>query len=818
MISHDNLSNLIFNETVNQKVTAATRCAQYSSFCFDASVVGIFPYLAHGALLYLFAEADRKDAVKVCQILKDEAIHVAVFPTQMGEIIIDNMTGDSSLTHIVVGGEKLKHYYERPYTVVNAYGPTESTVETTIFNVDREYRNIPIGKSLINVRSYVVDEQLHPVPVGRPGELCHAGRQIGRGYHNLPEKTAAAFVTNPFASGPDDQVLYHTGDMVRRRGDGLIEYIGRIDSQVKIRGYRIELSEIEGAMLAHPGIKETAVTVLEQGGNQYIIGYYTGPAAAIDPKVWHHLLLSQLPEYMIPTFYVLLDTMPLTPGGKVDKKALPQPETGIKTADYLAPETALEKQLADIFAATLGLEKVSVLDDFFAIGGTSISATKVAMKCLSQQIPLAYADLFEYKTVQNLAAFIENHVAATIDPADVVKNFDYQKLNPVLAANDLTNLASLATSPLGDIILTGATGFLGTHILKEFLDHYDGKVTCFIRKGKARSLEQRIKTMLVYYFDRDYEELFGTRIFCVEGDITNPASLTALETVAAGTVINCAACVKHFVADDTLEKINVRGVENLIDLCLKTGQQLIQVSTVSIAGEGINGAPPQDKRIRENELYFEQSLENAYVHSKFLAERAVLAAVAEAGLAAKIMRVGNLMSRNSDGEFQINFLHNGFMRGLKGYKILGKFPVSALSQAVEFSPIDTTAHAILKLSQTNRELTVFHPYNNHTVYMADVLQEMNAYGFTIAVVSDADFGAALQAGMADSEMAPAISGLIVYLTSDAVNQVYPIDPENRFTSEVLYRIGHNWPITNETYMHKSIAALDGLGFFDIDEN
>ncbi|MBC3900642.1 amino acid adenylation domain-containing protein [Acetobacterium malicum] len=818
MISHDNLSNLIFNETVNQKVTDATRCAQYSSFCFDASVVGIFPYLANGALLYLFAEADRKDAVKVCQILKDEAINVAVFPTQMGEIIIDNMTGDSSLTHIVVGGEKLKHYYDRPYTVVNAYGPTESTVETTIFNVDQEYHNIPIGKSLINVRSYVVDEQLHPVPVGQPGELCHAGRQIGRGYHNLPEKTAAAFVPNPFASGPDDQVLYHTGDMVRRRGDGLIEYIGRIDSQVKIRGYRIELSEIEGAMLAHPGIKETAVTVLEQGGNQYIVGYYTGPAEAIDPKVWHHLLLSQLPEYMIPTFYVLLETMPLTPGGKVDKKALPQPETGIKMADYLAPETALEKQLAEIFASTLGLDTVSVLDDFFAIGGTSISATKVAMKCLSQQIPLAYADLFEYKTVQNLAAFIENHLAATIDPADVVKNFDYHKLTPVLAANDLTNLASLATSDLGDIILTGATGFLGTHILKEFLDHYDGKVTCFIRKGKARSLEQRIKTMLVYYFDRDYDELFGSRIFCVEGDITNPASLTALEAVAAGTVINCAACVKHFVADDTLEKINVRGVENLIDLCLKTGQQLIQVSTVSIAGEGINGAPPQDKRIRESELYFDQSLENAYVHSKFLAERAVLAAVADSGLTAKIMRVGNLMSRNSDGEFQINFLHNGFMRGLKGYKILGQFPVSALSQAVEFSPIDSTAHAILKLSQTNRELTVFHPYNNHTVYMADVLQEMNAYGFAIKVVSDADFGASLQAGMADPEVAPAISGLIVYLTSDTVNNVYPIDPENRFTTEVLYRIGHSWPITNETYMHKSIAALDGLGFFDIDEN
>ncbi|AFA48651.1 non-ribosomal peptide synthetase [Acetobacterium woodii] len=818
MISHGNLSNMIFNEIVNQQVTEQTHCAQYSSFCFDASVVGIFPYLASGSSLYLFAEEDRKDAVKVCQILTDEAINVAVFPTQMGEIIIDNMTADSSLTHIVVGGEKLKHYYDRPYTVVNAYGPTESTVESTIFNVDQEYRNIPIGKSLINVRSYIVDEQMNPVPIGMPGELCHAGRQIARGYHNLPEKTAAAFVPNPFASGSDDQLMYRTGDMVRRRGDGLIEYIGRIDSQVKIRGYRIELSEIEGAMIAHPGIKETAVTVLEQAGNQYIVGYYTRPEGEIDPKVWHHLLLSQLPEYMIPTFYVHLDKMPVTPGGKIDKKALPQPETGLKSAEYVAPESTLEKQLTEIFVTTLGLETVSVLDDFFAIGGTSISATKVAMKCMTQQIPLAYADIFEYKTVRQLAEFIEKHEAESINPEDVIKNFDYPKLCSVLLKNNVKYLNTIKHHPLGDIILTGATGFLGAHVLKEYLDHYDGKVTCFIRKGKARSLEQRIKTMLVYYFDQDYEELFEKRIFCVEGDITNQASVANLATVAADTVINCAACVKHFVADDTLEKINVRGVENLIELCQQTAKQLIQISTVSIAGEGINGVPPRDKRISEDELYFNQSLENAYVHSKFLAERAVLAAVAEQGLRGKIMRVGNLMSRNSDGEFQINFLHNGFMRGLKGYKILKKFPVSAMNQPVEFSPIDATAHAILKLAETNPDFTVFHPYNNHNVFMADVLQEMNAYGFDIAVVNDEEFEAALKAGMADPEMAPAISGLIVYLTSDTVNTVYPIDPNNQFTTEVLYRIGHSWPITNETYMHKSIQALDGLGFFDIDEN
>ena len=818
MISHDNLTNLILNETWHYQLNQTTNCAQYSSFCFDASVLGIFPALANGSSLFLFAEDDRKDAVKVCQILKDEAINVLLIPTQMGEIIIDNLVDDSSLTHFIVGGEKLKHYYDRPYTVVNDYGPTESTVATTTFEVDREYKNIPIGKSLINVRSYVVDEHLNPVPVGMPGEICHAGRQIARGYHNLPEKTATVFVKNPFSQGADDQVLYHTGDMVRRLGDGNIEYAGRIDSQVKIRGYRIELSEIEGAMSIQPGVAEAAAHVLESGGNQYIVGYYTKADGPIDPKVWPALLLSVLPEYMIPTFFIHLDKMPVTPGGKIDKKALPKPETGLKTADYVAPETDMEKKLCTIFAITLGLETVSILDDFFAIGGTSISATKVAMKCITQQIPLGYADIFDYKTVKNLAESIERQAAKTVAPSDLIKNFNYEDLSPILLANNVKNLSGIQINKMEDIILTGATGFLGVHILREFLDHYDGKVTCFIRKGKASSLEQRIKTMLVYYFDCDYEELFGQRIFCVEGDITNHDSVMALAALDAKTVVNCAACVKHFSADDTLDKINVHGVENLIELCQKTAKQLIQISTVSIAGEGINGTPTTDKRLMENELYFGQSLENAYNHSKFIAERAVLSAVAQGGLDAKIMRLGNLMCRNSDGEFQINFLQNAFLRGLKGYKILGKFPVSAMNQPVEFSPIDTMAHAILKLAETNSELTVFHPYNNHNVFMADVIQVMTAYGFDIDVVSDEEFGMALKNGMDDPEISQAITGLIVDLRGDTLNSVYLIDPQNHYTTEVLYRIGHSWPITNETYMHKSIKALDGLGFFDIDEN
>ncbi|WP_300672017.1 non-ribosomal peptide synthetase [Desulfoluna sp.] len=817
MISHGNLSNLIFNETLHNKLDATTQCAEYSSFCFDASVIGIFPALANGCSLYLFAEEDRKDAARVCDILKEEAINVVVFPTQMGEIIVENLREDCDLTYIMLGGEKLKRYYDRPYTLINGYGPTESTVETTTFNVDHEYKNIPIGKSLINVRSYVVDEHLNPVPVGSPGELCHAGRQIARGYHNLKEKTESVFVPNPFSVCKDDRILYRTGDMVLRHGDGNLEYSGRIDSQVKIRGYRIELGEIEGAMSAYPPVGQTTVTVEENSGNKYIVGYYTCDAGEIDPKIWNRVLQPLLPEYMMPSVYVHLDNMRITPGGKIDKKALPKPEINLNTPDYAPPETTLQQTLCSIFGMVLGMETVGINDDFFAVGGTSISAAKVAMKCITQKISITYSDIFEHKTVRKLAEFVESDMAEAMTTNDVIKNFNYERITPMLAKNTVTHLPELQCNALEDIIITGANGFLGIHILKEFLDHYEGRVTCFIRKGRLDSVEERMKTMLFYYFDQDFGPLFGKRIFCVEGDITDVQSVMALKSISAKTLINCAACVKHFVADDSLEKINVTGVKNLITLCKKTDKQLIQISTVSVGGDGKNNTPPVEKRIMENELFFGQDLENAYIHSKFLAERAVVSAIAQDGLNAKIMRVGNLMSRHSDGEFQINFLTNGFMRSLKGYKYLGKFPVSAMNSSVEFSPIDVTADAILKLSETNREFTVFHPYNNHAIFMADVILQMKAYGFDIKIVRDEEFAMDMKAGMENPEISQAISGLIVYLSNDAINTVYPIGPDNRFTTEVLYRINHSWPMTSETYLHKSLKALDELGFFGIEE-
>ena len=812
MLEQRNLLNLIEYILMTRKLTPDDIVAEFASFCFDASVIDLFAPLTAGAVLYILPESIRKDAVAVGKFIKEEKITTATFPTQMGELVAELLDDAPSLKFVTLGGEKFKYYRDRTYQMINGYGPTENTVSSTEFWVDKQYDNIPIGKSQRNIRSYIVDENMKRLPVGASGELCHAGRQIARGYHNLPEKTASVFVENPFSVCEEDKRLYRTGDMVRMKGDGNIEYIGRIDSQVKIRGYRIELGEIEGALLKHDLVKNAAVIVIEKGGNKYITAYYTGE---IIPEDELKLFLNPLiPDYMMPSFFVHLEKMPVTPGGKIDKKALPVPEvTTTASTAYVEPVTAVQIKLCEIFEKALGIEKVGIEDNFFELGGSSLTASKVAVMCLSKNISIVYADIFKYPTIRELSAIVDNSEAFENPQSEnEFSSYNYNRIQSVISGNVEENVNQVTKEEIGDIMITGATGFLGIHVLKAYLDNYDGKVYCLVRKGKYESMEKRMMHMLMYYFDNPCQELFGERIICVDGDITSKEQVEKFADYKFNTIINCAACVKHFAAGDVLEKINVHGVENLIEFCKNSGRRLIQISTVSVAGEGSDGVPPMSRVFNENDLYIGQNITNEYIRTKFLAERAVLEAVSS-GLDGKVIRVGNLMSRNSDGEFQINFITNGFLRSLRGYEAVGKFPIGAMHEVTEFSPIDSTALAVLRLVQTDRRFTVFHACNSHHIYMADLIYAMRSHGFDIDIVSDEEFEAAVKEFAKNSDDSEVVSGLIAY-TAHNENEIYTLDYSNRFTAQVLYRLDYKWPVTDDRYLESAIEALDRLAFFD----
>ena len=298
-----------------------------------------------------------------------------------------------------------------------------------------------------------------------------------------------------------------------------------------------------------------------------ITAYYTGEAIPEDEL--KTFLEPLIPDYMMPSFFVSIEEMPVTPGGKIDKKALPMPEVTTNTASYVEPVTAAQRALCEIFEKALGIERVGIEDNFFELGGSFLTASKVAVMCLSKNISLVYADIFKYPTVRELAALVDDGgVTEAAQSKNEFSDYNYNRIQNVISANTEENADRITKEKLGDIMVTGATGFLGIHVLKAFLDNYDGKVYCLVRKGKYESPEKRMMNMLMYYFDDPYKELFESRIICVDGDITSKEQVTGFSEYKFSTIINCAACVKHFAADDVLERINVQGVENLIDFCM----------------------------------------------------------------------------------------------------------------------------------------------------------------------------------------------------------------------------------------------------------
>ena len=514
-----------------------------------------------------------------------------------------------------------------------------------------------------------------------------------------------------------------------------------------------------------------------------------------------------------------LDAMPLTANGKVDKKALPEINKPEIRREIRQPENELQKTFCELFAKALGME-VGIDDDFFELGGTSLSAAKILMGAMVRNIPIEYQDIFDTKTVEKLEKKISgrmNSKAEISDKSEETTREEPSSSEKLLDHNRSEYVNEIVDNGIGNVLLTGATGFLGIHVLKELIEHSSCRITCLVKSKKSPktyiSPESRLRLQLFYYFDNAYEDLFGSRISVIDCDIADAEGIASLDSCDFDTVINCAAIVKHFADFNVLKKVNVDGVENLIHLCQKKKARLIHVSTVSISGEALKGRKTE-RTLTEDRLHIGQdTVSNAYVHTKYLAEEMIMNAVAE-GLDAKIMRVSNLMSRQEDGEFQINFRTNSFMNSLRAYVALGCFPYSGMDEQVDFSPIDETAMCVVKLAGTPSVFNVFHVYNSHTVDMADVIAAMEHCGIHLEMVNDEEFAGRLSSGLANDEINAAISPLVNYdLTDDAVRKDIPCD--NRFTIQALYRLGMRWSITDMDYLEKVIDMLSTLGFFDI---
>lgn len=827
MIEHRNLVNYVddnpYNVEAQSYIKIATVSLAFAAITFDVSILEECIPLYHGITVCMATEEEIHNPLALSKLILENGVDMMTCTPSFLINIIDMPEMKDALSRIKVFNVGAEAFPDSLYgkimalgttpLVYNGYGPTETTIGCAFEQVTGE--KITIGKPMANIRMMMIDKYRNPLPAGVPGELLIIGNGVGRGYVGRPDLTADKFITF------EGRKAYRSGDLAKWNHHGKIEFMGRMDNQVKLRGLRVELDEIENVMNQYPSVKSSVVLVKGKDADQFLCGYFVAKQQ-VDPQKLTCFMQKYLTPYMVPRVLMQLPELPLTNNGKVDKRALPEPDYTQEKKNYTEPVTEMQRRLCEIFAMALGVEKVGIEDDFFENGGTSLSASKVAMKCMSAGIGVSYADLFEHKTPLALERYLMGREGqdAPKEGADKEsrkqapeKKPEQDSLSRILSRNTQEHVDEIAPQKIGNVLLTGATGFLGAHILKTIIEDTDGIVYCLLRRGSAPSIEKRLKAMLVYYFSNPYEELFGNRIVIIEGDITDEEKVKSLRHYAFDRVINCAACVKHFSADDILERVNYQGVLHLIDLCRETGRELIQISTVSVAGENVGQQFPAEKKIHENELDFGQRIANRYIDTKFRAEKAVLHAVAD-GMKGRVMRVGNLMSRDSDGEFQINSVTNGFMRTLRGYVALGKFPVSQLDMPAEFSPIDSTAQAIVKLSGVGGDFTVFHAYSSYMIQMADVVEQMNSIGIAIETVSDEVFEASLQKALKDEDKNELISGLIAYLPGEQETAGSYIDADNSFTTKILYRLGFKWPMPDKDYLRNALKALETLGFFD----
>ncbi|QKG84716.1 amino acid adenylation domain-containing protein [Kroppenstedtia pulmonis] len=458
-------------------VTAEDVFLQASTINFDAATFEIWGSLLNGASLVLMPPSPSAEDWE--RVIRTHKVSVLWLTAGLFNLLVEEQVEAlQGVKQLLVGGDALSVPHVKKAlaalpdtTLINGYGPTENTTFTCchrITEVDGERGSIPIGVPIANTQVYVLDDQGHPVPVGVAGEMYVGGDGLARGYWNRPELTESAFVANPFVPG---EKLYRTGDQVRWLPDGTLEFVGRVDQQVKIRGFRIEPGEIEAVLAEHPSVKTAAVTVMEEGEGEKKLAAYASVETGTKASELREYLKERLPGYMMPAYVTVLPKMPLTPNGKVDRRALPQPDPIDVSENYVAPRNEQEQTLAKIWCQVLHLEKVGIHDNFFSIGGDSILSIQIAARAKQNGWTLTPHQMFKHQTIAELATVMK-------------------QTEQISASQGLV---------VGDVPLTPIQQWFVEQDLPQ-PHHWNQSVTVYSRKGiNITALEQAFNTLVRHH-------------------------------------------------------------------------------------------------------------------------------------------------------------------------------------------------------------------------------------------------------------------------------------------------------------------------------
>jgi amino acid adenylation domain-containing protein/thioester reductase-like protein len=746
MLNHHSLATYVDTAAQTYEIQAHDRILQFASICFDTSAEEIYPCLTRGATLVLRTAEMIGSVQAFLQRSQEWNITVWNLPTAFWHFLATELSNlavsvPDSLRLVIIGGEKAlatrlalwKQQVGKEVRLVNTYGPTETTIVATQCDLTgvqavSASEELPIGRAIPSAQLYLLDEDLNPVAPGAVGNLYIGGSGVARGYLNRPELTKKKFLNNPFSLLPKDDhqeqletpcnqspkrisQIYQTGDQARDRGDGLLEFLGRVDHQVKIRGFRVELFGIESVLNQHPTVREGIVLAKKDSlGNQRLVAYVL-PENSEKPMsndwvtMLREYLKAKLPGYMVPALFLVLNKLPPSPNGKVDRQALPEPDSRCQLPTSDLPQTSLEEQIASLWAQILAIPVVGRQDSFFELGGNSLLAAHFVSLLREQlSIELPIRCVYETPTVQDLADTIQTIQQSGGDLLAVLTDLNCQLIPvPPRVHAPKPPLADLSAPE--HIFLTGATGFLGAFLLCELLQQTQATLYCLVRCANSREGLTRLRATFAKYSLP--VAAIDNRVVPIPGYLDQPqfgiSSVQFSQLADRVDVIYHVGAMVNFVKPySALEATNVQGTYDILKLASQSKLKPVNhVSTVGVFGAtayftGLS------KVYEDDDLDLSRDFlcwDDGYAQTKWAAEKLILAARKQ-GIPITVFRPGFIMGHSQTGATNTqDFLS----RSVMGCIQMGSYPdlVNFKNQVIT---VDYASQAIVYLSQQSRSI------------------------------------------------------------------------------------------------------------------
>ncbi|MFB8004056.1 amino acid adenylation domain-containing protein [Nocardia sp. NPDC056000] len=777
---------------------------------FDVSLWGYFLPLGAGARLVLAGPDEHRDPRAICRLIAEHGATLTDFvPTMLTLVARAATSADlATLRAVFVIGEALAPETAQAFAEVtaaelhNLYGPTEAAVSITehqVAEADRRAGIMPIGVPAWNSQCGVLDSRLHRLFPGVAGELVLAGDQLARGYHRAPGLTASRFVASPF--GPPGSRMYRSGDLARSRPDGVLEYLGRTDFQVKVRGHRIELGEIESALLDDPAVAQAVVTVRRDGQDDRLIGYVVPRAGTtVQPKELRHNVSGLLPGYMVPAAVMVLESLPVNTSGKVDRAALPAPVFAAEVV--IAPSTPLEIAIARVFAEVLEVSDVGSASDFFELGGSSLLIFVLHQR-LSERLDcdVPMSAILAAPTVAGLAGYVSGlrrPLPAFTPETDAV-------LAPAISLAG----CALARRSADNILLTGATGFLGAHLLHELLTSTRARVWCLVRThGDDDPLDRILLAMARFRLPTDG---VTDRVTAVRGDLAAPrlgldAGQFDLLADRIDVIYHNGAKVNHVDPYERLRAANVEGTRSVLELA--TTARVKAVHYISTLGAAIPAGTVPEVVGENDRLRADQLQSNGYLTSKWVGEELIRQAGAR-GVPVSIHRPGTICGDTRTG---VNNPDDALWNMVRAAAVLGVTPEVG-DATVSLVPVDYVVRAIVALGSNPRTETVYHQVNHTPVEVREILECLREHGYPVHersmdfVLAELNRQSVTRSATGDDSLARA--SVLASTFGDLAGHTRWDDTHTR---EALHEKGIHCPVIDREVLNRYLEQFTASGF------